>query len=156
MTASIVTTHATTGPPVTEGDTTAPDGATVLTFADGIPGFAHLRRFVLEDLTSEGTFQLLLAVDDPEVSIVVTSPWLFFPEYAPELPRGDQDVLGIETPEDVVVFCTAIADDTEQLHLNLRAPFVVNARSLAARQVILDEDLPLRATIGADDAGTGG
>lgn len=126
---------------------TAPDGATVLSFADGIPGFADLRQFALEDLTAEGTFQLLVAVEDPEVSLVVTSPWLFFPDYAPELPSGDQRVLGIDAPEDAVVFCTAIADDTEQLHLNLRAPFIVNARTHAARQVILDEDQPLRATV---------
>lgn len=122
----------------------------VLRFSDGIPGFPGMRSFILSDLTDDGTFQLLSSVEDPELSLVVASPWLFFADYAPELPSSDQDVLGIEEPEDAIVFCTVIADDTEALHLNLRAPFVANARTLAARQVVLDDiELPLRATVTA-------
>lgn len=126
------------------------DEYSVLRFTEGIPGFPGMRSFILSDLTDDGTFQLLSSVEDPELSLVVASPWLFFPDYTPELPTSDQDVLGIETPEDAVVFCTVIADDTESLHLNLRAPFVANARTLAARQVVLDDiELPLRATVTA-------
>jgi flagellar assembly factor FliW len=127
-----------------------PDATSVLRFPDGIPGFADAHGFVLSDLTEDGTFQVLTCVEDPELSLVVTSPWLFFPDYAPELPASDQRVLGIETPEDAVLFCTVIADDdAEALHLNLRAPFVANARTLDARQVVLDDELPLRATVTA-------
>jgi flagellar assembly factor FliW len=133
------------GAPVT---TTDSDGPAVLRFTDGIPGFADAHGFVLSDLTDEGTFQLLTCVDDPDLSLVVTSPWLFFPDYAPALPDSDRQVLGIERPEDAVLFCTVIADDdTDALYLNLRAPFVANATTHAARQVVLDDDLPLRATV---------
>ena len=126
------------------------DRPAVLRFADGIPGFAEAHEFVLTDLTPDDTFQLLTSADDAELSLVVTSPWLFFPEYAPELPEDDRRVLGIERPEQAAVFCTVIADDDgDALHLNLRAPFVANVDTLAARQVVLDEDLPLRATISA-------
>lgn len=122
----------------------------VLRFSDGIPGFPGMRNFILSDLTDDGTFQLLSSVEDPELSLVVASPWLFFADYTPELPTSDQDVLGIEAPEDAIVFCTVIADDTEALHLNLRAPFIANARTLTARQVVLDDiELPLRATVTA-------
>ncbi|GGI06661.1 flagellar assembly protein FliW [Egicoccus halophilus] len=128
-----------------------PDEPRVLRFRDGIPGFPTALRFVLSDLTDDGTFQLLTNVEDPSLALVVASPWLFFPDYTPELPVGDQVVLGIDRPEEAVLFCTVIADDeTEALHLNLRAPFVLNARTLAARQVVLeDTGLPLRATVTA-------
>ena len=133
-----------------------PVGATeeepaALWFADGIPGFADSRSFVLTDLTSDDTFQLLTSVEDPELSLVVTSPWLFFPEYEPELPEHDRRVLGIERPEQAAVFCTVIADDdTDALYLNLRAPFVANVHTLTARQVVLDDsELPLRAAVTA-------
>jgi flagellar assembly factor FliW len=130
---------------------TMPDATSVLRFHDGIPGFADAHGFVLSDLTEDGTFQLLTCVEDPDLSLVVTSPWLFFPDYAPTLPDSDQRVLGIDRPEDAVLFCTVIADDdADALHLNLRAPFVANANTLAARQVVLDDpDLPLRATLDA-------
>jgi flagellar assembly factor FliW len=122
----------------------------VLRFADGIPGFADARRFVLSDLTDDGVFQLLTCLDDPELSLVVASPWLFFPDYAPELPTSDQRVLEIDAPDDAVVFCTVtVPDDTEQLLVNLKAPFVTNVRTHEARQVVLDEDLPLRAPVPA-------
>ena len=120
-----------------------PDG--VLRFDDGIPGFAQAHRFVLSDLTEDGTFQLLTCVEDPELSLVVASPWLFFPDYAPELPESDRSVLAIDSPSEAVLFCAVNVDDDDQLVVNLRAPFVANARTLTARQVVLDEDLPLRA-----------
>lgn len=128
-----------------------PDDPAVLRFADGIPGFADAHHFVLSDLTEDGVFQLLTCVDDPDLSLVVASPWLFFPDYAPELPTSDQRVLGIEAPDDAVVFCTVtVPDDAEELLINLKAPFVTNARTRAARQVVLDdEELPLRAPVPA-------
>ena len=124
------------------------DRHAVLRFADGIPGFADAHEFVLTDLTPDDTFQVLTSVDDPELSLVVTSPWLFFPDYAPELSESDRRVLGIDQPEQAAVFCTVIADDDgDALHLNLRAPFVANVDTLTARQVVLDDELPLRAAI---------
>ena len=123
----------------------------VLRFEDGIPGFPAARHFALSDLTEDGTFQLLTCVDDPELSLVVASPWLFFPDYAPDIPTGDAEGLQLEQAEDAALFCSVIADDHEdRIALNLRAPFVANARTLAARQVVLlDEDLPLRADVPA-------
>lgn len=122
-----------------------PEG--VLRFDDGIPGFAQARRFVLSDLSDDGTFQLLTCVEDPDLSLVVASPWLFFPDYAPELPEEDRSVLAIDDPTQAVLFCTVNVDDDERLVVNLRAPFIANARTLAARQVVLEEDLPLRAAV---------
>ena len=133
--------------PSQEGEQVS-DQPAVLHFADGIPGFAEAHGFMLSDLTEDGTFQLLTCVEDPELSLVVASPWLFFPDYSPRLPEGDRTFLGIDAPEDAALFCSVVADeDDELLHLNLRAPFVANASTHVARQVVLDEDLPLRATV---------
>jgi flagellar assembly factor FliW len=127
----------------------AVDDAT-LTFAEGIPGFPDARRFTLSDLTDDGTFQLLASQDHPELSLVVASPWLFFPDYSPELPATDREALELERPEDAVLFVSVTADDTDELVLNLRGPFVANARTRAARQVVLDDEtVPLRAPVTA-------
>jgi flagellar assembly factor FliW len=122
----------------------------VLTFDGGIPGFAAAERFSLGDFTPDGTFQLLQSLDDPALSIVVTSPWLFFPDYGLDLPEGERRQLGIDDPGEALVFCSVIAEDTDELFLNLRAPFVANARTRAARQIVLDDpELPLRALVPA-------
>ncbi|MFW5933938.1 MAG: flagellar assembly protein FliW, partial [Actinomycetota bacterium] len=126
----------------TDSSATMQEPEGVLRFDDGIPGFAQAHRFVLSDLSDDGTFQLMTCIEDPDLSLVVASPWLFFPDYAPELPEEDRSVLAIDDPTQAVLFSTVNLDDDERLVINLRAPFVANARTLAARQVILEEDHP--------------
>ena len=62
----------------------------VLHFPDGLPGFASARRFVLRDLVEDGAFQLLTSLDVDGLELVVGQPWLFFPDYAPEIGDDDQ------------------------------------------------------------------
>ena len=127
------------------------DQPAILTFDGGIPGFGDHRGFALADLTDDGTFQELVCIEDRGLSLVVASPWLFFPGYAPDLPEHDREVLGIEDPAEAALFCAVVVED-EGLAMNLRAPFVANARTHRARQVVLTEgDLPLRAPLPTAD-----
>lgn len=134
--------------PIGGADVTEP---AVLRFPDGLPGFPGATHFVLTDLTEDGIFQLLQSVDDPDLSMVVSSPWLFFPDYAPELSDDDERALGIERQEDVALFCSVTADaDEDRLFVNLLGPFIVNADTLVGRQVVLtDQEWPVRAPIPA-------
>ena len=94
-----------------------------MTFPDAIPGFPEARRFVLQDLDEHGTFQLLQCVDIPELSLVVCVPWMFFPDYAPEIDEDVQRELALERAEDAIVFCSVTADaEEEALFLNLLGP----------------------------------
>lgn len=131
----------------TAGSAQQPDK--ILTFEHGIPGFDDAKHFVLADLTDDGIFQQLTCLEDPELILVVMFPWLAFPDYSPDLPDAELRNLDITTPEDVTLFCTVIVvEDEETLYVNLRAPFVVNSRTLEARQIVLDdESIPMRAPI---------
>lgn len=133
-------------------ETAASQSATseaVLVFRDGIPGFPEHHRFQLVDLVEDGAFQLLRSVDDVDLAMVVSVPWLFFPDYTPELPETDQRELGITSTEDAVVFCPVTVDpEHESAWMNLLGPFIVNSRTLEGRQVVLTEgDHPTRAPI---------
>lgn len=121
----------------------------VLRFRDGIPGFPESRRFVLTDLDADSAFQILESLDEERVSMVVSVPWLFFPDYAPELTDDDRADLGIDSPEDAVLFCPVTLDaEANTVYVNLLGPFVVNARTREGRQVALnDPSLPLRAPV---------
>lgn len=122
-----------------------------LYFPDGIPGFPGPRRFLLRDLSEDGNgaFQLLESVDEPDVSMVVTVPWLFFPDYAPEIDEVDRTELGLTEPEDAVVFCAVTMDGEHDIvYVNLLGPFVVNGQTRTGRQVVLrDDSQPLRAPL---------
>ena len=136
---------------MTATDATTPPEPPVLQFPDGIAGFPAMRRFTLQQVVEDSLFELLDSVDDDGVSMVVTRPWLLFPDYAPEIDDRDRGELELERPEDAIVFCPVSIDrDAGRLCVNLRGPLVVNARTHRGRQVVLDEDLPLRAIIEVD------
>ena len=121
-------------------------------FPEGIPGFATARRFELIDLndSSEAAFQLLKGIDAPAVSLIVTHPWLFFPDYAPEIDEQTQLELEITDAADAVVFCP-VTIEGDQVFVNLLGPFVVNTSSLHAKQVVLaDSHWPIKALIELD------
>ncbi|HHC08783.1 MAG TPA: flagellar assembly protein FliW [Actinobacteria bacterium] len=119
-------------------------------FPGGIPGFPQLERFVLVEVAPDSPFHELRSLDDPDVAMLVTVPWLFFPDYAPEIPEEDRVELGIERPEDATVFTTVSfdPDDENALILNLLGPFVVNVAERVGRQLVLaDSDYPARARV---------
>ena len=107
-------------------------------FLDGIPGFPQLERFLVVELREYGAFQQLQSVDDPDISMIVCVPWLFFPDYSPVLTDAEQDELELESADDAVVFVPVSFDSTSrQASLNLLGPFVVNSKTRRGRQVVL-------------------
>ena len=126
-----------------------PDG--VLHFPDGLPGFPGARRFLLQDLVEDGAFQLLTSLDVEGLELVVGQPWLFFPDYAPEIGEQAQREVGLRTPEDALLFCSVTLPEGEDPvpTMNLLGPFVVNRHTLIGQQVVLgDEDThPVRAPL---------
>ncbi len=124
----------------------------VLRFPDGIPGFGQLRSFELLSLGEDNVFQLLQSTDDADVSMVVVTPWLFFPDYEIDLSDEDRDELALESPGDAVVLSpVTLAAEERTIYLNLVGPFVVNPRTGEGRQVVLvDSDQPLRAPVSLD------
>jgi flagellar assembly factor FliW len=127
----------------------APANTRILTFPEGIAGFADARSFTLADLDEEGTFQLFDCLERPELSMVVCVPWLLFPDYAPEVDEATQAALGLSRAEDAIVFCSVTVEpEDEALYCNLLGPFVVNAATLEGRQVVQhDLNLPVRASV---------
>jgi flagellar assembly factor FliW len=102
----------------------------------------------------DGAFQELRSVEDPAISMIVCVPWLFFPDYAPEVPDDDRAELDLRDPEQAVVFCPVTLDEKrDAIYVNLFGPFVVNASTRRGRQLVLtDSDYPLRARLGLESA----
>ena len=140
---------------------TDPDTSPALTedqslhFRDALPGFPACHRFSLSQLADDSPLRMLSCDDDPQVQLIVSSPWVFFPDYAFDLPSEDQEDLDLQSSEETVVFCTVSLDpDSEEIAMNLLAPFVVNSRTREGRQVVLhDSQLPLRAVIAMEGSG---
>lgn len=137
-------------------DSTAATGnadAGVMVLERGIPGLTHHDRFVLTPLgEGESPFSELRSVEEPDVSLIVTIPWVFFPEYSPELSDTEQEELGIAQPEEAIVFCPVTLDgENNQFFVNLLGPFVIHSETMVGRQVVLAEsEWPVRAAVTLD------
>ena len=121
----------------------------VISFPDGLPSFPDHKRFLLVNLLEDGVFQELRGVEDDSVSMLVCVPWLFFPDYAPDLSEAEQEQLEIRNQEDAVVFCPVTFDtERREVSLNLLGPFVVNTATRIGQQLVLaGSEYPVRAAI---------
>jgi flagellar assembly factor FliW len=83
------------------------------------------------------------------MALIVTVPWLVFPEYSPEISELERKQLRLESPDDAIVFCpVTLTGDPDTVYVNLLGPFVVNGETLEGRQVVLaDSEYPVRAPV---------
>jgi len=145
-----LTSHETTAPvTVTETqEAVVPTDIPVLEMVQPMIGFPEQQHFALARLDDDGDICDLRAVDGSGLSFVVVPPHLFFADYSPEIDDETVALLGLESEQDlltlvVVTFGESIGDATA----NLLAPVLINHHTRRAAQVLLHEDLPLRAPI---------
>ncbi|WP_403021899.1 flagellar assembly protein FliW [Salinibacterium sp. GXW1014] len=119
-----------------------------LTFVVPPPGFAPHVDFVLDEVKGAvGLFTLRPAAESA-LRLYVLDAGAYLPAYTPEL--SDQQVasLGLLSPDDALVLVVANPGTDGTTTTNLMAPIVVNSRTGACAQFILDnQNWPLRAEL---------
>jgi flagellar assembly factor FliW len=101
---------------------------TVVTFPDGIPGFAG-KRFVMFRRDDAPVVEWMQSLEEPDVAVMTVEPTDFFPDYRPQPKAGelltiDGAALG---PDDLL--CRVIirlGDAPGKLFVNLFAPLFFN------------------------------
>lgn len=122
------------------------DEEEVITFSQGLCGFGNEKEFVL--LVDDTPFFWLQSVNNPDLAFVVTEPWQFRQDYAFELNDEIKEELKIEAKEEVLVMnILVIPEDPQEITMNLKAPIVVNEEKRIAKQIILEEDYPIKYKI---------
>ncbi|WP_364151662.1 flagellar assembly protein FliW [Paenibacillus sp. LPE1-1-1.1] len=116
------------------------ENTSVIFFEQGIPGFEHIHQFMISDLEAELPIKLMQAVDDQEVSLLIVSPFFFYPEYEWELSESAKQELQIQSEQDVEIWSilTIPAEPTEAT-INLMAPLVMNPNQKTGKQLILHD-----------------
>jgi flagellar assembly factor FliW len=121
----------------------------VLTFPEGLLGFADLRQFVLVDDPTDEIFIWLQSCEVPEIAFPVLEPELFVQKYQPGLTKTDNESLKITAADKARYFCIiTIPDDPTQMSANMKAPIIINLTHKIARQCVLqDNSLAIREPI---------
>lgn len=103
----------------------------------GLLGFEHLKDYLVVTNPGEGPFCWLQVKDEAALAFVVINPFLVAPDYQPDLPQTDVEFLGIEAPDDAVLFNIVTLHAGGQATVNLKGPIVINRHTLTGKQVVL-------------------
>jgi flagellar assembly factor FliW len=127
--------------------TGASDVPAHLDLVEPLPGLPGRTSYDLQALDDLGVLFTIRSnpLDGPQIRLFLVSPHVFFPTYSPKIPDGTLPVAG----EQVLFVVVHPADDEGEVPTaNLLAPLVVDPVTGHAAQVVLDDDLPLRAPVG--------
>lgn len=110
----------------------------VLYFPDGIYGFEGDKRWILKDLDPNlPSFHWLQSLDDGDVALVVVDPFIFRPQYFPQLPEQEIAKLKLNSIENAIFLSiVVIPEDIQNMTANLQAPLVINPDNRIGRQII--------------------
>ena len=107
-----------------------------ISFPRGLFGFEELRDFVLLDATQQ-PFYWLQSIQRVEVAFVLIDPQFFRPDYSPDVDPAELAEIGINGPEDVLVFSiVTIPPSAQRMTANLQGPLILNRRTRVGRQSI--------------------
>ena len=121
----------------------------LLSFPEGILGFADLKKFVLLDDPSDDIFAWLQSTDEPGIAFPVLEPEMFTEKYNINLAKSDLEALKIAAPSETRQLCiVTIPEDPTLMTANLKAPIVIHIAAKLARQCVLqDNSLAIREPI---------
>lgn len=118
-----------------------------LSFLSPPPGLDPLTDFILDDVNGAAGLYALHAGSDPRIRLYVLDAAVYLPWYTPEITDEQAAGIGLTAPEDAMVLVVANASESGTT-TNLMAPIVVNSRTGACAQIILEgQDWPIRAEL---------
>lgn len=104
-------------------------------FPKGIPGFENHSRFAVIDV-AEGPFSYLQSLQESHISLLMTDPFVFYPNYEFELPESIVEEMELNSALTIRCIVT-LNEKAEKSTINLLAPLVFNLENKSGRQVIL-------------------
>jgi flagellar assembly factor FliW len=124
----------------------------VIDIIGGVIGFPGLSKFVL--LEYNPPFSWLQSTENPELAFVVVNGAEFGDKYRFPIPYGDRDLDLKEDDEIAIVNLVSVRPDPSMTTVNLKAPVIVNLRTMIGRQVVLDDpSFPMRFPLWSGEQG---
>jgi len=114
-------------------------------FPEGIPGFESCRQWVVMSAEEQTPLRRLHAVDGVDASFLAIDPRSVMDGYRCELTPADRRRLGASDDTPLLWLALVMVEASGALTVNLRAPIVINPRTMLGQQVLPQNSLyPLR------------
>ncbi|GAB6183181.1 flagellar assembly protein FliW [Thermodesulfovibrio hydrogeniphilus] len=108
----------------------------IINFPIGIPGIPFC-RFIIKELIDP--IKWLISVDDPDIAMLIVSPFKYFPNYGFELSDEIAEVLQAESEDELEVY-VALLKDNDTVAANLKSPFIINKNKKIGVQILLEDE----------------
>jgi len=121
----------------------------IFNFPDGIPAFEDSLRFIILLNEKIKPFVYLKSLDNDDLGFVCIDPFLVCSkDYSIKIPAKDLSLLGLKDPGSALILSMVTVDrDPRNTTTNLLAPIIINMDNMTGRQVILEENFPVRFRI---------
>ncbi len=123
----------------------------IIKLKEGIIGFPDLQNFTLihdEEKEGKGSIKWLQSMDDPAFALPVMNPLDVKPDYQLTVNEEGLEPLGTMTEENTFILVTiTVPQNIEEMSVNLKAPFIINADNLQGVQMIVEDDYPVKYKI---------
>ena len=108
----------------------------IINFPYGIPGIPF-ERFIIRECLEP--VKWLISVDDPDIAMLIVSPFKFFPTDGFELSDEITSVLQAEKEEDLEIYVSLLKYN-DGVAANLKSPFVINKNKKIGAQILLEDE----------------
>lgn len=128
----------------------------VLFFSLGVLGFSEVRRYVMLDHGRNTPLKWLQAVDKPELAFPMVPATDLVEDYHITVSPDDLAALAMESTDELLAFAILTIPNgaPELTTANLKAPIVMNPTTHLARQVLVEQDYPIRYPLAAGQPAT--
>ena len=117
------------------------DEEKIVHFKDGIPAFEEEHEFLIIPYDDESPYYFMQSLQTPELAFLITTPFIFFPEYVIEIDDETVKELSIKNQEDVMLYAliTIPNGSVRYMTANLLAPVVLNTDNMQAKQIVMEK-----------------
>lgn len=113
----------------------------IIRFPNGIPGFENHKEFVIVQVPEYVPFEWLVSTNPLGLRFAIINPMVFKPDYAPNILKEQLLDLGLEKPEEVLLYTiVTIRENPEESTANLIGPIVINKAKHIGKQIIIEDD----------------
>ena len=118
------------------------ESSEIINFPQGLPGYIHLKDYLLIRNKETEPFVWLVSVDDPLASFPMVNPLLFYRDYNPTITKRDLAELSMSTPQSLLMYSivTLHVSDYTQSTANLSGPILINLEKKIGKQLVLLDD----------------
>ena len=112
----------------------------LLRFKKGLPGLEECREFAILQFEESNPLHWLQSTQRPEICLPIVSSFAIYPSYSFDVSDEDVEELALGGPEDIYVVSVVVIPEqhVEQMTANMVAPIIINHRSGAAKQIIIN------------------